>query len=96
MSRKEFSRDERDQLAALAALPDDQIDTIDIPEIPEESWMLARRGEFYRPRKQAVTIRLDADIGSWFKEHASGRGYQTEINRALRQHVARAETRNTS
>jgi len=91
MSKKEFSRAELDQLEKLAALPDDQIDTGDIPEAPAENWRLARRGEFYRPIKQPVTIRLDADVLAWFKDHTEGRGYQTEINRVLRHHVAEAE-----
>jgi uncharacterized protein (DUF4415 family) len=91
MSKKEFSPAELDQLEKLAALPDDQIDTADIPETPEESWSHARRGEFYRPIKQPVTIRLDADVLAWFKDHAEGRGYQTEINRVLRRHVVEAE-----
>jgi uncharacterized protein (DUF4415 family) len=37
----------------------------------------------YRPVKKPVTLRLDADILEWFKE--KGRGYQTRINRALRE-----------
>jgi uncharacterized protein (DUF4415 family) len=37
---------------------------------------------FYRPLKQPVTLRLDADVVAWFKKQ--GRGYQTRINRALR------------
>lgn len=37
---------------------------------------------FYRPLKQPVTLRLDADILAWFKKQ--GRGYQTRINQALR------------
>jgi uncharacterized protein (DUF4415 family) len=37
----------------------------------------------YRPIKKPVTLRLDADVLAWFK--AEGRGYQTRINRALRQ-----------
>jgi uncharacterized protein (DUF4415 family) len=96
MSRKDFSQDELAQLAALAALPDDQIDLSDIPEITEEQWKQARRGALFRPMKQAVTIRLDADVLAWFKEHAKGRGYQTEINRVLRQHVSEAERRAAS
>lgn len=47
----------------------------------------------YRPVKQRVTIRLDADIIEWFKEQAQskgqGRGYQTLINRALRDYMNR-------
>ena len=48
---------------------------------------------FYRPVKQQITLRVDADVVAWFKEHAgeNGRGYQTEINKALREHVVRAE-----
>jgi uncharacterized protein (DUF4415 family) len=36
----------------------------------------------YKPRKRRVTLRLDADVLEWFRE--PGRGYQTRINRALR------------
>ena len=58
------------------------------PEILD--WSDARRGVFYRPVKQQITLRLDADIIAWFKARApGGRGYQTEINRALRDHVQR-------
>lgn len=75
-------------LAALEALPDDQIDTSDIPEIV--NWPDAQRGLFYRPVKKQITLRLDVDVLAWFRRKApGGRGYQTEINRALRQHVQR-------
>ena len=38
--------------------------------------------------KQQITLRLDADVVNWFKEQApDGRGYQTKINRALREYV---------
>ena len=90
MSKTARSPEHLDQLARLAALPDDQIDTADIPEAPAESWKEARRG-LYRPIKKPVTLRLDADVVSWFKAHAQTSGYQTEINRVLRQHVAQAE-----
>ena len=93
MRSRDFSPKELEQLEYLAALSDGQIDTVDIPEAPAEHWALARRGSFYRPVKRAVTIRLDADVLAWFKEHAQGRGYQTEINRVLRQHVAEADRR---
>jgi uncharacterized protein (DUF4415 family) len=36
----------------------------------------------YKPVKKPVTLRLDADVLSWFKR--AGRGYQTRINQALR------------
>ena len=78
------------QLARLAAMPDDDIDTDDIPEAPAENWQYATRPGLYRPIKRPVTIRLDADVVDWFKDQASGRGYQSEINRVLRKHVSAA------
>ena len=62
MSKAKLSPADFAQLARIAALPDDQIDTADIPEAPVENWIHARRGEFFQPRKQPVTIRLDVDV----------------------------------
>jgi uncharacterized protein (DUF4415 family) len=69
----------------LAALPDDTIDLTDMPE--RLDWTNAERGRFYRPVKQQLTLRLDADVLHWFKTHAKGGGYQTRINQALRDYV---------
>jgi uncharacterized protein (DUF4415 family) len=93
MSRKQLKPQQLARLARLQALPDDRIDTVDIPEAPAENWVHARRGDLYRPLKQPVTIRLDADVIAWFKEHAADGGYQTEINRVLRRHVMENERR---
>jgi uncharacterized protein (DUF4415 family) len=87
MSRTDLSPDQLDHLAKLVVLPDEQIDTADIPEASAENWIHARRGELYRPLKQPVTIRLDADVLAWFKGHSVGGGYQTELDRVLRRHV---------
>jgi uncharacterized protein (DUF4415 family) len=80
--RKLTPRQKR-ELAALAALPDHQIDTSDIPELPPDAWKDAVRGRFYRPVKQAVSMRLDADVVAWLKKR--GKGYQTRVNSILRQ-----------
>ena len=83
-----LSREMQEQMRTLEALPDDRIDTTDAPEILD--WSDARRGVFYRPVKKQITLRLDADIIAWFKARArDGRGYQTDINGALRKHVQR-------
>ncbi len=75
-----------DELAGLADMPEEAIDTVDIPEV--QDWRGARRGVFYRPVKRQLTLRLDADVVAWFKAQApNGKGYQSEINRALREHV---------
>ena len=85
---KRLSRGQRAELESLAALPDDAIDTSDAPELLD--WSGAKRGLFYRPVKQQLTLRLDADVVAWFKNHTtSDEGYQTRINRALREYVQR-------
>nr|WP_274521947.1 BrnA antitoxin family protein [Ectothiorhodospira lacustris] len=43
------------------------------------------RAELRVPVKQAVTIRLDADVLEWFK--GQGAGYQTRINQLLRHYM---------
>ena len=76
------------ELAALEALPDEQINTQDISE--QRDWSGAKRGLFYRPIKKQLTLRLDADVIDWFKTQSpNGEGYQTEINKALREFVER-------
>ena len=70
------------ELEALERLPDDAIDLAEMPEWIDFS--KAERGKFYRPVKQQVTLRLDADVIAWFKAHGGARGYQTRINAALR------------
>ena len=90
----ELPADIQAQMRALEALPDDQVDITDAPEIRD--WSDARRGVFYRPVQQQITLRLDADIIAWFKARArDGRDYQTDINGALREHVKRT-TRSAS
>ena len=76
------SRQKKD-IAALATMPDENINAIDIPELPAEAWKDAVRGRFYRPIKQAVSLRLDSDVVAWLKK--DGKGYQTRANRILRE-----------
>ena len=81
-----LTRGQLAELKSLAALSDDVIDTSDAPELLD--WSDAKRGLFYRPVKQQLTLRLDADVVAWFKKHAApNEGYQTRINRALREYV---------
>jgi uncharacterized protein (DUF4415 family) len=75
----------------LAAMPEEAIDLTDMPEVAD--WSKAERGRFYRPVKQQLTLRLDADVVHWFKSHAPEGGYQTGINQALRRHVDDQERR---
>lgn len=78
----ELTEERLKELAKLDALPADQIDTSDIPELTDEQWAGAVQGRFYRPIKQQITARLDADVLAWLK--AGGQGYQTRMNAILR------------
>ncbi|MHB1673351.1 MAG: BrnA antitoxin family protein [Acidobacteriaceae bacterium] len=75
------------EIQALAAMPEDKIDTSDIPELPRGAWKNAVRGKWYRPVKQPVSIRLDADVLAWLK--SQGSGYQTKVNIFLREKMLR-------
>ena len=72
----------RKELAALAAKPENEIDFSDIPPITEQDWTGAVRGKFYRPIKQQLTVRIDADVVEWLK--SQGKGYQSRLNDILR------------
>jgi uncharacterized protein (DUF4415 family) len=83
---KPLRRRQLAELKSLAGMSDEAIDTSDAPELVD--WAGAKRGLFYRPVKQQLTLRLDSDVIAWFKHHAgSDEGYQTRINRALREYV---------
>ena len=70
------------ELAKLAARPDSDIDFSDIPPLTEKFWKNAIRNPFYRPRKQQVTLRIDADVLAWLRH--GGKGYQSRLNSVLR------------
>ncbi len=74
-----------EQLEQLKGLHGRPIDTSDIPETPAGFWKNAVRGRLYRPVKQAVSLRLDADVIAWLKK--DGAGYQTRANRVLREQM---------
>lgn len=74
------------RIEALAALPDSEIDTSDIPEWTDEDF--ARAVPFhslFKPRKEQITARIDADVLAWLKSH--GKGYQTLMNELLRKEM---------
>ena len=66
------------------------IDLSEIPEITEEQMkrtVLRVGGKTVTKGKVRVNMFLDADIVAYFKTLASGRGYQTLINDALRHSI---------
>lgn len=69
--------------ARLDAIKDEDIDYSDIPPLTDEFWKAASRSPLYRPTKQVATLRLDTDVLTWLK--SMGKGYQTRINKILRE-----------
>jgi uncharacterized protein (DUF4415 family) len=81
-----LGEEEKKRLAELAALPDSEIDTSDIPEWTEEDFAKAVPFQsLYKPRKEQITARIDADVLAWLKSF--GKGYQTRINELLRKEM---------
>ena len=55
----------------------------EVPPLNESFWKNAVRNPYYRPVKQQLTVRLDADVVAWLRQQ--GRGYQTRLNKVLRE-----------
>ena len=77
-----LSAKQKRELEKLAAMPDSSIDFSDIPPLTEKFWKNAIRNPWYRPRKQQVTLRIDADVLAWLRR--DGKGYQSRLNSVLR------------
>ena len=72
---------QRRSLRKLAAKPDADIDYSDDAQAewpPSEIHV----GRFYRPIKQLVSIRVDADVLAWFR--GRGKRYQSYMNEVFR------------
>ncbi|KFD26761.1 BrnA antitoxin family protein [Sphingobium yanoikuyae] len=82
------------ELEALKAMPDSAIDYSDAPALSDDFWKGAERGRFYKPIKQQVTARLDADVLAWLK--SQGKGYQARMNAILRREMLAAGKRQKS
>ena len=81
-----MDEDTKARLTALAELPDSEIDTTDIKEWSDEDFSMAVPfHSVYKPRKEQITTRIDADILIWLKSH--GKGYQTLLNDLLRKEM---------
>ena len=73
----------KSDLTRIDRLNDLDIDYSEIPELDDE--VFAQPLVPWPPRKEAITIRVDADVLGWFKRQ--GRGYQTRINQVLRRYM---------
>ena len=73
------------ELKVLKKMTDEEIDLSDIPL--KLDWSKAEVGKFYRPVKELVSLRVDADVLAWFKNQANGKLYTNLMNKALRMYV---------
>lgn len=87
MSKSSTSNESLTDWEQLEAMEDDDIDLSDIPEITPELFAKAmvHRGIGPKPTKQQITLRIDQDVLTWFRQQ--GRGYQTKINALLRAYM---------
>lgn len=87
----ELSEEARARLVALRDQPDTVNDLSDIEEMEPARFNDAVRGRFYRPVKQQITARIDADVLDWLK--SEGKGYQSRMNAILRREMQAASAR---
>ena len=75
---------ERAELETVAGMADSAIDYSDAPAMkaPLPEVHVAR---FYRPLKQQISLRVDADVLAWFR--SQGKKYQTYMNAVLRREM---------
>jgi len=87
MSKRNTSKASKTDWKRIDAMRDEDIDFSDIPPgTPEEfAKGVVRWGLSGPPRKEQITLRLDADVLEWFR--ANGKGYQTQINLLLRAYM---------
>ena len=81
---KPVTERQRRELQRLANLPDSRIDFSDAPEKNARKSEI-EVGRFYRPIKQLVSLRVDADVLHWFR--GRGKKYQTYMNQVLRREM---------
>jgi len=80
----------RQRMTALSEITTDKIDLSDIPEWTAEDFKkVAPFASIWKPRKEQITARIDADVLLWLKSH--GKGYQTFMNELLRKDMQDAQ-----
>ena len=87
MSNKDTSKKSETDWARIDAMSDDYIDFSDIPPLTPEMFAnaIVRKNFKIIPKKRQLTLRIDQDVITFFKEE--GRGYQTKINQLLRAYM---------
>ena len=84
MKKKHTSHKSQTDWDRADKLRDRDIDFSDTPEVTPEMFAKAVLRKGLKPvvRKTQITLRIDEDVLTWFKNQ--GRGYQTRINSLLK------------
>lgn len=76
-----------DAIKEIEAAKNHEINYEDAPKLSKKelSEFVPANPVYYKPKKQQITLKLDADVIEAFKR--LGKGYQTKINAALRKAI---------
>ncbi|MCI0525365.1 MAG: BrnA antitoxin family protein [Acidobacteria bacterium] len=86
-----MKKQSKTNLAQIDAMKDEEVDTSDIPPLTKEFF---KKATLRLPtRKETITIRVDADVLSWFKRQ--GKGYQSRMNAVLKMFVEAQKAQKT-
>jgi len=84
VKKKHISQKSQTDWEQVDKLQDKDIDFSDSPEISPEMFAKAVLRKGLKPvvRKTQITLRIDDDVLTWFRDQ--GKGYQTRINSLLK------------
>ena len=77
-----------DKIRQAYAERDTSLDNLDpdAPVLPPEAWANGVIGNYYRPVKTQISVRIDNEVLDWLK--SKGEGHLTRINEILRKRMA--------
>jgi uncharacterized protein (DUF4415 family) len=73
---------QRKELERISRMADSAIDFSDAPATKAAASRRVYVGRFYRPVKEQISVRVDADVLAWLRSR--GKRYQTYMNDVLR------------
>ena len=97
MNKKFISMGSHTDWERIKKLKDEEIDLSDTPEVSEDMFsdaVLRLDGRKVPKGKVRINILLDADIVAYYKTISGGKGYQTLINKALKQNIFQHDLEN--
>lgn len=77
-----LTQQQRRELERIAHMPDAKVDYSDAAEMKNRPSGRVYVGRFYRPVKEQISVRVDADVLAWLRSR--GKPYQTYMNAVLR------------